>query len=207
MAFWDRFRPKWKHSNYHRNEEVRDVATSRVSKRLEEANDWIRKGNAFFDKRTIDDSKSALRCYDEAVKACPNSSDAWYRRAQVFVVWRQDSEAISCLDKATETDPQNMDAWICKSVMLKNPQDVLRCCGMVTRIDAKDARQWRAKGMSYERLSKPAEALVCYDKVIELENSNIDALNKKAKILLALGRKEEAEAISATVESIRAKKP
>ena len=98
-----------------------------------------------------------------------------------------------------------MDAWICKSGMLKDPQDALRCRDMITKIDAKNARQWRAKGMSYERLGKPADALVCYDKVIELEDSNIDVLSKKAKILLELGRNDDAKAATARVEAIRAR--
>lgn len=60
-------------------------------------------------------------------------------------------------------------------------------------------------GAMHMRLSQPREALTAYERALELEPENIDALSGRAAALLASGRRSEAAAIRDRIVALRAR--
>lgn len=58
----------------------------------------------------------------------------------------------------------------------------------------RDSGFWTLKGMSLNNLGRHQDAIVCYDKAIELDRHDVSAWSSKGNALAALGRLEEAMA-------------
>jgi tetratricopeptide (TPR) repeat protein len=57
------------------------------------------------------------------------------------------------------------------------------------------------------RLGRRKEALAAYERALELEPSNLDALGGRAAALLAAGRRADAEAVRAQIAALRGETP
>jgi protein O-GlcNAc transferase len=69
---------------------------------------------------------------------------------------------------------------------------------------ADDARLWFVLGASHHRLGALEDALVAFERTLELQPAHIQAINAKAGLLAALGRVEESRA---TLEEARKRFP
>jgi len=79
--------------------------------------------------------------------------------------------------------------------MLGKYKDALKVYDLVINLDPKNPDVWNAKGNLLSELKRTDEALICYDKALELcldDSPDATSLNRKGNALLELGRFEEA---------------
>ena len=61
---------------------------------------------------------------------------------------------------------------------------------------------WYELGYAYEKLNKVAEALVAYDKALEIDQNNSDALLREAVIYKNKGDENKVAQIQATLDDV-----
>ena len=71
----------------------------------------------------------------------------------------------------------------------------VRRCEVVTRIHTEDSRAWFLLGAAYHRLGRIEDALRTFESTLEINPDHIQALNAKAGMLMALGRRPEARTL------------
>jgi tetratricopeptide (TPR) repeat protein len=82
-----------------------------------------------------------------------------------------------------------------KELRLELAQALFRRTGRTVELPKgadRDSGFWTLKGMSLDELGRHQDAIVCYDKAIELDRHDASAWNSKGNALSALGRLEEA---------------
>jgi tetratricopeptide (TPR) repeat protein len=68
----------------------------------------LSKGDILFASKRFEE---ATECYDKAIEANPNNSDAWSNKSSALYALNAIGAAMECIDKATEIDPHNSMAW------------------------------------------------------------------------------------------------
>ncbi|HEX7954549.1 MAG TPA: tetratricopeptide repeat protein [Burkholderiales bacterium] len=71
----------------------------------------------------------------------------------------------------------------------------VRRCEVVARVHADDARAWFLLGAAYHRLKRIEDALRAFENALAITPDHLQALNAKAGLLAALGRRAEARAL------------
>ncbi len=107
---------------------------------------------------------------------------------------RLDSPLFPTIQRCMEKNPAERFQSFCE--LRGRLESLLKVwCGEVTAppvLKALDAQEWNSKGVSFANLGSPDEALLCYDKAIELDPRLALAWNNKGVTLRALDRHEEA---------------
>ena len=80
-------------------------------------------------------------------------------------------------------------------------KDALRCYRTATELGVDRALPHVALGGTLLRLNQPREALAAYERALELEPDQIDALTGRAAALLAAGRRAEAAQIQEQIRN------
>ncbi len=140
----------------------------------------------------------ALASYDALIAEDPNKIDALIGRGRALSMLSRYEEALTVLDTAIEKAPDRPD-------VVRERNFVLDKMAAVDFVGIKE----QADGFFKEE--KYAEALVMYDKAIELQPGDTHVLNNKALTLRHLERYEEAnatyeETLRIDPENLKAKK-
>jgi tetratricopeptide (TPR) repeat protein len=107
--------------------------------------------------------RSALECFEKALRLNPNHSKAWYNKGMSLVsLGESKEEALHCFEKAIEINPLDPEAW-------------------------------NNKGAVLALLEKEQDALICYERALELKPSYALAWQNKGLLLLRSGNKKEAK--------------
>ncbi len=137
-----------------------------------------------------------------------NKKDKIYalpKKAFVLYEMGRAEESLGCLDELLQLDPDSQLAYFNKGVIFADRYDINRergslqkaieCYDRVIKInpDTTDAAQSiYNKGMALVRIRRSDEALLCFDKAIQLMPDFAGAYSEKGKCLDALDRYEEA---------------
>lgn len=110
--------------------------------------------------------RSALECFELAVKLNPNNSKSWYNKGMSLVsLGESKDEALHCFQKAIEINPFDAEAWNNKGAvlaMLGKERDALTCYERATEIKPSYARAWQNKGLLLARMGNKKEAKQCF---------------------------------------------
>ena len=155
----------------------------------------------------------AVQYYDKVtqvynVRIEENSKDGYY-----LLESSKFREAIKAYDRVLEIDPNNVSAWYNKGLALNNIgkyNEAIQSFDKVLEIDKKNvgalnAKALNAKGLALEELGRFDElgrlgdlgrfdeAIQSFDKVLEIDEKNIDALYNKSYAHYAIGRHQGVE--------------
>ncbi len=83
-----------------------------------------------------------------------------------------------------------------QSAFGRMPADTfVRRCEVVTRVHTEDSRAWFLLGAAYHRLGRIEDALRAFECTLDINPDHVPALNAKAGMLMALGRRAEARVL------------
>jgi tetratricopeptide (TPR) repeat protein len=102
-----------------------------------------------------------------------------------LIALKQYHKAIECFDKVIELDTKNFDASQKKVDMMiaLKKIDQIECDDKSIDLNKTFIKLWKNKGIALENLEQFNEAKECYDKIIELYQSDFDAFQKKNNVL------------------------
>jgi len=105
-------------------------------------------------------------------------------------------EAISYYNKALRLNPYDIDCLVGKGETLKKleqEEEANKCFGKAIKSDnQQNSDSYKRKADALRYLTKYEEAIIFYNKSLELNSYNIDSLEGKANVLYLLHRFEEA---------------
>ena len=157
-------------------------------------------GNLFSEKKYED----ALRCYDEALVADPNSPRVCIGKAETLRELGRLEEALTWYDRTNIMALEKTAPWgyFKKSLihyMLGNPDKSLAYLDKVLELDPGYRGAWFNKGVIlaeyFEMTQIPeraAEAIRCYDMELEAYPDNEDAVYNKGLVLDLINKRSEA---------------
>ena len=177
---------------------------------------WSNKGDALVHLKRYGE---AIKCYDKVIDIDPEDAGIWIWefKGLALVHLKRYREAIKCYDKVIDIDPEDANAWYNKGLALYHLmkyEEAVGCFSKAIKISPENAEVWNYKGMALLSLGKLkqkrflnfrknslvvkrtnlAEAISCFDKVIELKWKTMVAGSwyYKACAYLLLGSKDNA---------------
>jgi tetratricopeptide (TPR) repeat protein len=128
--------------------------------------------------------------YKKAVEENPDSATAHMKLGTALISRGKTKQAEQELLKATELDPKCIPAWINLGGILMARWDFPGCIDANLQALAVDPDLVEAhynKGLGYLYLNKPAEMIVCFERVVEIDDSHAAGFYHLAVGLLAMG--------------------
>jgi tetratricopeptide (TPR) repeat protein len=109
-------------------------------------------------------------------------SDTWMQQGKHLFASGKYDEAIKFLNRVIQKDPEDAEAWMFKGRVLyyqRKYMDALRCHEKAANCDCKNE-------------SFHSGIIQCCDKLIEIDEKNIEAFNIKIEALINQGKYEDA---------------
>ncbi|NMB85951.1 MAG: tetratricopeptide repeat protein [Methanothrix sp.] len=184
------------------------------------ADDWLKKGYELMANGSFEEAAKAIQ---KSIDLCPSPTNAtlWDAKAQSLALAAslngnrsQYNESLKAEDKAIEMDPTNSTFLVNKGFLIANMADVfedknasmyedsVKEFEKAIQLDPKNMDAWNWKGMVLDsRLNRSEEALLAYEKVIEIGGTDArdnillaNAWSAKGGALAKLGRNNESAA-------------
>mgnify|MGYP000486399254 CR=1 FL=1 len=152
---------------------------------------WYQKGY-WYTRWIPEREEKQIECFLEVTKLDPKHKEAWHHLANAYAsdlkyVWSSVSKAVKCYDEAIALSPDNLHVVYAKKA------DLLSKCvkDNELRYDYFLA-QHRPDSDLKKKYSSGKDALMCYDKALEIYPRYVYASYKKGMLLERLSRYEEA---------------
>ena len=146
---------------------------------------WNNRGAAFVGEGNYDE---AVRAFNRAIEI--DQQNAYYWNAKCTALFKQTKydEALNAVNKAIELDPNYKAAQTTKTLILRklgnfNTEEAVDCFG---------------KGVSFHQQGKYDEAILAYNKAIELDPTLTPEVQKAKDLLLGTQENSKIETISET---------
>ncbi len=175
---------------------------------------WYNKGNLLGRQGRFEES---LKCLDRAIEIDPNFAPTWHGKGVILGKQGRFEEASKCFNCAIEINQRDALVWYGKALSedgLGRRQDAIfsykkfiELASVQDKEKVEDAQQrikelealewikaleWINKGVSLYNLGKHQEAMVYFDRSIEINPRDANAWNNKGAVLLNQGSFEEA---------------
>lgn len=146
----------------------------------DEAAQFFLKGNVQLQKREY---KEAIRFYSEAITKKPDFADAYNNRG--LARFRDDDRegALADYTRSIETDPDFGTAYFNRAEVLLETGDAAGSVADLQHIEKqyRDSTFYQTRlADAYVQLNNPAQAQVAYDRAIQLDPNNVEALTNRA---------------------------
>lgn len=135
---------------------------------------WHLKGKVMY---ALNRYEEELSCYDSALVYAPDNYALWNSRGHVFLKLNDCEQALFSFDKALAFAPYDLDAKRCKDDASKKADEFFKLCN---------------EGDDYAFHKNITAALVCYEKVLNINPNFKAALHRKAFHLNSLLRFNDA---------------
>jgi len=132
---------------------------------------WILKGTALSELGRVEE---AIGCCDKALVIDPRDSYTWFAKGSWLDGLGRVEEAIRCCDKALSIDPRNEQALFWKGSRFARSnrhEDAIKLYSEVLAINPRNADYWHNKALSEDILGRRREAVIGYQKYLELASS------------------------------------
>ncbi|WP_347274522.1 tetratricopeptide repeat protein [Candidatus Kuenenia sp.] len=161
--------------------EIKPQLSAKVNPTLAEA--YYREGISLFHSNNFGEAIEAIGYFDKAIELNPSHKKAWHSKGESLLRLDEYLKAITCFDKAIEIDQNFALAWHGKGVALiksveyektKYREDItkfhkaIKYFDKAIEIDQNFAAPWYNKGRTLYELCKYEDAIICFDKVIEI---------------------------------------
>lgn len=148
----------------------------------DEAAQFFLKGNVQLQKREY---KEAIRYYSEAITKKPDFADAYNNRG--LAKFRNDDRegALADYTRAIETDPDFGTAYFNRAEVRLETGDAAGSVSDLQHIEKQytDSTFYQTRlADAYVRLNNPTQAQIAYDKAVQLDPKNVEALTNRAAL-------------------------
>ena len=153
----------------------------------------------------------AMNCYDKIIEINPNHAKAWIKKGLIHEGWGRWDDAIKCYDKASEINSNyknnSADVWLqlCYTLAYKSDrrcgmdgfderermEKALDCINKALEHNSKYADNpyiWKSKGEILYFLDRYEEAIISYDKALEIDPNYHSAHSYKETAFQKLGK-------------------
>jgi tetratricopeptide (TPR) repeat protein len=159
----------------------------------DEAAQFFLRGNVQLQKREY---REAIRYYSEALNKKPDFADAYNNRG--LAKFRDDDRegALADYTRAIDADPDFAAAYLNRAEVRLETGDASGSLADLQRIEKQytDSTFYQTRlGDTYVRLNKPAEAQVAYDRALQLDPNNVEALTNRGALFYGQKAYEQAE--------------
>lgn len=163
------------------------------STNTDEAAQFFLKGNEQLQKREYTE---AIRYYSEALIKKPDFADAYNNRG--LAKFRNDDREGALLDygHALDADPDFATAYLNRAEARLQTGDATGSLADLLRIENpyRDSTFYQSRlGDTYVRLNKPAQAQVAYDRALQLQPDNVEALTNRGALYFSQKTYEPAQ--------------
>lgn len=148
----------------------------------QEAAQFFLKGNVQLAKREY---KEAIRYYTESIAKKTDFADAYNNRGLAYYRNGDREAALADYSKAIATDPAFEAAYLNRAEVLLDTGDPTGALTDLQRIEKtyRDSTFYQTRlGDTYVRLNKLPDAQVAYDKALQLNPNNVDALTNRGAL-------------------------
>ncbi|SOD81918.1 Tfp pilus assembly protein PilF [Spirosoma fluviale] len=158
----------------------------------DEAAQFFLKGNVQLQKREF---KEAIRFYSEAISKKSDFADAYNNRG--LAKFRDDDRegALADYTRAIELDPDFSTAYFNRAEVLLETGDAAGSVADLQRIEKqyRDSTFYQTRlGDAYVRLANVSQAQVAYDRALQLNPNNVEALTNRAALFYTQKAYEQA---------------
>ncbi|MFD2934513.1 tetratricopeptide repeat protein [Spirosoma flavum] len=169
------------------------ILTSCSNSTADEAAQFFLKGNVQLQKREY---KEAIRYYSEAITKKPDFADAYNNRG--LAKFRNDDRegALNDYTRAIETDPDFGTAYFNRAEVRLETGDAAGGLADLQHIDKqyRDSTFYQTRlGDAYVRLNNPAQAQVAYDRAVQLNPANVEALTNRGALFYSQKAYDQAK--------------
>ena len=167
----------------------------------ENADVWYHKGIIL---EKLEKYEEAIDVFNTDLYIDDKDVNSWTAKANILVKLERYEEAISCYNKVLEINPYNKESIknkeIAKAANIKKQKyvsiikeikifdinkdysKVFNLSEQALELEPGNTLSYLYKGHALNELKKYKEAIQCYDKVLEIEPKNTEAMNKRKKI-------------------------
>jgi len=152
-----------------------------------DARDWSEKGVSF---AVLGQYDEAIICHDKAILLEPSLSEAWHNKGAVLARSCKYPEAIAALDKALSLNKNHAPSWNLLSFCynrMGNWQESLKAAEHALSL-VEYASPLSHKGLALFNLNRKDEALLCFQKALNLDPNNAETLCSRARCYLETGK-------------------
>jgi tetratricopeptide (TPR) repeat protein len=142
---------------------------SQPTKTALSAEEWMKRGNTFFDRKEYD---SALKAYEQVIQIDAEESEAYAKKSRTLNELKQYKEAIIAAKQAIFLNPDSLDAYYSRGLAyneLKEYQKAIDDLGQVIRIDPNFAKAYYERGRAYYDLDEYQKAIADFDQAIRID--------------------------------------
>jgi len=177
---------------------------------------WVMYGIALVETQEYQD---AMDCFDRATDIDPDNTKAWYNKAELLVRFKKFKDALLCYDEVLDIDPDDEDAYYRREEIEEelNRKEELKYSKVVPLDDKKpearssdyglevfrmadyteDGRvvpdtEWVDRGAKFVMDNDYHRALECFNKALEVNPDNIEALFAMGNSLVKLHQADQA---------------
>lgn len=153
---------------------------------------WVVVGNCF---SAAKDHEAALTCFQRATQVAPDFTYAYTLAGHEYIASENFDKATACFRHALRSDPRHYNAWYgLGSLFLRQERYPMAEYHFkrALAIHPTSAVLHCYTGISLHAAGQPLEALQCFETAITIDPKNPLAKLKKAKVLMALERHQEA---------------
>jgi tetratricopeptide (TPR) repeat protein len=144
----------------------------------------------------LGDTEAALRRYNEAIRADPKLTFAYYSRGTLLATReRAYRRAIGDFDKVLSLEPTNADAFIRRGEAYSQIGDFGHALADINRaieLDPAHSAAYGARGLANERYGKSAAALRDFDAAVLINPRDAGALRNRGALYAKLGQHDRA---------------
>lgn len=164
--------------------------------------EWHKKGKTFSLSKNYEE---AMKCFDKALELDPNVANSWFNKGQVFMHLENYEEAMHCFVKALELNHNHLDASFHLALILVRQgrkEESMKCLLHVIEfiernvalpeIGAFDMLKPEERfyiqllidalnnqGHILGTLGRDTEALICFERISELDPNDVFGINAK----------------------------
>jgi tetratricopeptide (TPR) repeat protein len=178
------------------------------------AEDWQKEFDIFNSNQQYD---LALQCIQRSLDLNRNNATAWYSKGLALSEMNLTQSALDCYQTALKIDPTYYDALIgqgmCLEKLGRRDETISKYNQAIAILETnqisdsyinndsnitrkKFLSTWLKKGMALRSLGRYDEAIICYDKILEINSLDMkytaEALNNKGMSLLYLNQPKDA---------------
>ncbi|MBP5974168.1 tetratricopeptide repeat protein [Brasilonema sp. CT11] len=159
----------------------------------------------------LDKYQEALESHEKALKLDPNDADAWSGKGIALLGLKKYQEASLAFERVKDIRPDTPSFWYDLAMAterLQNPQaseyfkEALNSYDDYLKQNPQDPISWSDRGNVLQKLNRPQDALVSYQKALDIDKNFYEALIGKGNILSG-GNPQEALVVYSRASEVR----
>jgi tetratricopeptide (TPR) repeat protein len=149
-----------------RNEESAEAANSALVLNPRSPDAWYIRGRAMLDMKRYDE---ALDCYERVIRLDATIKRAWFNKGLALLRLKRPNEAIVAFEEAWQLGDTDARKGLSEAFCAAGKfEQALPHCEKSLELEPDSGTLWLQKGRILRELKRPAEAIPCYERSIDM---------------------------------------